>query len=86
MLTPRKNKKAVFDSVNVCLVVEGRPPGLNMLVSAGILTFSCDAISFFALGEDDSLNRHEGKHGLPKTPYPTTGEEEERIQSSLFLH
>ncbi|KAG9323911.1 hypothetical protein KVV02_006277 [Mortierella alpina] len=39
----------------------------------------------FIPGEDDSLNRHEGKHGLPKTPYPTTGQEEERIQSSLFL-
>ncbi|KAF9192935.1 hypothetical protein BGZ50_008072 [Haplosporangium sp. Z 11] len=39
----------------------------------------------FIPGEDDSLANHEEKRGLPKTPYPTTGEEEERIQHSLFI-
>ncbi|KAI8357509.1 hypothetical protein B0O80DRAFT_496268 [Mortierella sp. GBAus27b] len=38
----------------------------------------------FPPGEEFILLSHEAKHGLPKTPYPTTGEEDERIQSSLF--
>ncbi|KAI7827116.1 hypothetical protein BC939DRAFT_445810 [Gamsiella multidivaricata] len=40
----------------------------------------------FIPDEDDNLMNHEARHGLPRTPYPTTGEEEERIQSSLFKH
>ncbi|KAF9360102.1 hypothetical protein BGX26_010539 [Mortierella sp. AD094] len=38
----------------------------------------------FTSDDDDCLMNHEGKHGLPKTPYPTTEEEDERIQNSLF--
>ncbi|KAF9366482.1 hypothetical protein BGX34_002355 [Mortierella sp. NVP85] len=38
----------------------------------------------FNPGEEDILLSHEAKHGLPKTPYPVTGEEDERIQNSLF--
>ncbi|KAG0371512.1 hypothetical protein BGX24_001569 [Mortierella sp. AD032] len=38
----------------------------------------------FIPGEDDSLANHEGKHGLPKTPYPVTGEQDLEIQHSLF--
>ncbi|KAF9912828.1 hypothetical protein EC991_008694 [Linnemannia zychae] len=38
----------------------------------------------FIPGEDDSLAKHEGKHGLPKTPYPVTGEQDLEIQHSLF--
>ncbi|KAG0214187.1 hypothetical protein BGX33_002378 [Mortierella sp. NVP41] len=40
----------------------------------------------FIPGEDDSLTNHEGKHGLPKTPYPVTGEQDLRIQQSFFEH
>ncbi|KAF9545638.1 hypothetical protein EC957_010619 [Mortierella hygrophila] len=37
----------------------------------------------FIPGEDDSLTNHEGKeHGLPKTPYPVTDEQD--LQRTLF--
>ncbi|KAF9132021.1 hypothetical protein BGW39_000952 [Mortierella sp. 14UC] len=38
----------------------------------------------FISGEDDSLAKHEGKNGLPKTPYPVTEEQDLEIQHSLF--
>ncbi|GJJ68869.1 hypothetical protein EMPS_01215 [Entomortierella parvispora] len=38
----------------------------------------------FIPGEDDNLLRHEAKNGLPKTPYPTTEEQDARIQSTMF--
>ncbi|KAF9896946.1 hypothetical protein BX616_006460 [Lobosporangium transversale] len=39
----------------------------------------------FLSGEGDNLLNHERKRGLPKTPYPTTREEESRL-CSFFKH
>ncbi|KAF9921099.1 hypothetical protein FBU30_008907 [Linnemannia zychae] len=38
----------------------------------------------FASGEDDNLTSHEGKQGLPKTPYPISDDQDKKIQHSLF--
>lgn len=43
-----------------------------------------DLANFLVTGEDDNLLSHEPKHGLPKTPYPTTEEQDARIQNAMF--